>query len=47
MRKSMIVAAPPLTSTIHRKSESTIVKRPYKEWERNPGWVHPTKHEIE
>jgi hypothetical protein len=47
MRKSVVVAAPPLISAILKKSESTIVKRPFKEWERGPRWVHLRKHEIE
>jgi len=26
---------------------SAVVKRPLREWERNPGWTHPSKREIE
>jgi hypothetical protein len=32
---------------LHGRTGSTIVKRPLREWERNPGWVHPRKCEIE
>jgi len=29
------------------RTGSAVVKRPLREWERNPGWTHPSKREIE